>query len=285
MILNKLIKKIPVFIFLAPASLLIILPLWVVIFGSFMGNAEIAGNLAPILSDGAGNIKWTLIPQYPTLRPYVELLLDSPAFFVRFQNSLCQVCPLLVGQLFIAVPAAWAFSRFEFLMKKLLFIFYMAFMIMPFQVTMVSNYLVLDRLKLLDTNLAIILPGMFSTFPVFIMTKFFTSIPVSLLEASELDGANEWQIFIHIGIPMGMSGIVSSCILGFLENWNAIEPALTFLSDQSLWPLSLYLPEIAVDKAGVSLAASVIMITPPLLVFFYGQSYLEQGICASGLKE
>jgi multiple sugar transport system permease protein len=264
---------------------LIIIPLWMVVSGSFIGKNEITRNLAPVLSDSKGKAFWPIVPQYPTFRPYIELLLDSPAFFAMFWNSCKQVIPILIGQLFIAVPAAWTFARFEFPLKKIIFTLYITLMIMPFQVTMVSSYLVLDYFKILDTNFAIILPAIFATFPVFIMMKFFSSIPGELFEAAEIDGANEWNIFVRLGIPLGNSGIISALVLGFLEQWNAIEPPLTFLDDKSNWPLSLYLPNIATDNVGVSLAASVIMMLPALLVFLYGQSYLEDGIKASGLKE
>lgn len=281
----NLIKRNLACIILILFSLLILIPLWMVVSGSFMGSNEISDNLAPVLSDNKGSAFWPVIPLYPTFRPYLELLLDSPAFFAMFWNSCKQVIPILLGQLLVAVPAAWAFAKFEFRFKRILFTIYITLMIMPFQVTMVSGYLVLDRLKLLNTHLAIILPVVFATFPVFIMVKFFSAIPQSLIEAAEIDGANEWQVFTKIGIPLGISGIMSALVLGFLENWNAIEPPLTFLSDKSLWPLSLYLPNISTDKVGVSLAASVIMMAPALLIFLFGQSYLEQGIRASGLKE
>ncbi len=266
-------------------ALLIIIPLWMVFSGSFMGKHELAQNLAPVLTSSDQNAFWPVIPKYPTLQPYIELLLDSPSFFKMFWNSCSQVLPILGGQLIISVPAAWAFARFQFPLKRAVFTLYIALMIMPFQVTMVSNYLVLDQLKLLNTQFAIIFPAIFSTFPVFIMVKFFSSIPQAFLEAAEIDGAGEWKLFTHIGIPMGMSGIISAMILGFLEQWNALEPSLTFLSDYSKWPLSLYLPNIAADNAGVSLVASVIMMAPALFIFLFGQSYLEEGICASGLKE
>jgi len=158
-------------------------------------------------------------------------------------------------------------------------------MVMPFQVTMVSTYLVLDHIHLLDSYLSIIIPATFSTFPVFIMVKFFKSIPKSLIEAARIDGAGEWRIFWYIGVPIGAGGILAAMILDFLELWNAIEQPLNFIKTKSLWPLTLYLPGITADKAGISLVASVIVLLPALLLFLYGQKYLEQGIMVSGLKE
>lgn len=262
------------------------MPVWMLISGSFMGTDELYKNIGPVLNQGKGMAAWAVFPEYPTLRPIVELLLDSPQFFVMFWNSCIQVIPVLLGQLVIAVPAAWGFARFEFKGKRMLFTLYIILMVLPFQVTMVSSYLVLFRLGLVGTHPAVILPNIFSTFPVFILVKFFKEIPQSLIEAAKLDGAGEFGIFIRVGIPMGASGILSIIILGFLEYWNAIEQPLTFLArTKELWPLPLYLPEITAGRAGVAFAASSVMMIPALLLFLYGQKYLEQGIAASGLKE
>lgn len=262
------------------------LPIWVLISGSFMGEDEVLKNVGPVLEQAKGMASWYLLPKYPTLRAYVELLLDSPNFFTMFWNSCIQVIPVLIGQLFIAVPAAWAFARFHFRGRKALFILYIILMVLPFQITMVSSYLVLFKLKLTGTHLALILPNIFSTFPVFVMVKFFKSVPSSLIEAAKLDGAGELYIFLRVGIPMSTSGILSITLLGFLEYWNAIEQPLTFLiNNKKLWPLTLYLPNITVDKLGLAFTAAVFVMFPALLLFLYGQKYLEQGIAASGLKE
>ena len=267
-------------------SLFIWLPIWMLLTGSFMGEDEAYRNIGPILDQAKGMADWSLLPQYPTLRPYVELLLDSPSFFVMFWNSCIQVFPVLVCQIGIAVPAAWAFARFDFKGKKLFFTLYMILMILPFQVTMVSSYLVLDKFHLIDTHLAMILPNIFSTFPVFILVKFFRAIPSSYIEAAKLDGGGEGYIFFKIGVPLGKPGIISIVILGFLEYWNAIEQPLTFLSRRKdLWPLTLYLPDISLERAGLAFAASVIIMIPALLLYLWGQNYLVQGIAASGLKE
>lgn len=270
---------------LTALSLLTILPLWLVVTGSFMGSDEFTRNFSAVLNDTKGKVTWPIVPLYPTLRAYVELLFDTPGFFVVFWNSCKQVFPSLLGQLIIAVPAAWSFARFSFRGRKLILTLYIILMILPFQVTMVSNYLVLDRLKLLDTHLAIILPATFSTFPVFIMVKFFKAIPKALFEAASIDGAGEWKIFRHIGVPIGKGGILSMVILDFLELYNAIEQPLNFIKTPSKQPLTLYLPGISAGQAGISLAASFLILLPALLIFLYGQSYLEEGIMVSAIKE
>lgn len=278
-------KKWMIAMLLSAAALFVWVPLWMLLSASFMGSREMVHNLAPVLNEEAGYAHWPILPQYPTLKPYVELLLDAPEFFTMFWNSCRQVFPIVAGQIVIGAPAAWAFARFRFRGKGVLYALYIILMLMPFQVTMVSSYFVLDRLGLMNTVWAIILPGAVSTFPVFLMIRFFAAIPSALTEAASLDGAGAWQIFIHLGLPLGVPGILSAVVLGFLEYWNALEQPMTFLKDQTLWPLSLYLPTVTAENAGASLAASVIMLTPALLIFLFGQKYLEAGIAASGMKD
>lgn len=260
-------------------------PILFLLTGSLMGGQELKENLGAALEGGSTYIKWSLLPEFPTMRAYVELLIDSPQFFIMFWNSVKMTVAILVGQLVFGVPAAWGFAKFRFPMKKLLFIIYIVLMMMPFQVLMLSNYLVLDQLQLLDTQLGIILPAAFSTFPVFIMYRFFESVPDAIIESAKIDGAGQIQIFIWFGIPIGSAGITSAMILSFLEYWNLIEQPLAFLKDKSLWPLSLFLPNIGLEQAGVAFTTSVITLLPALFVFFLGQDYLEQGIASVGIKE
>ena len=261
------------------------IPLWMLLSGTIMGSAELSENLAPVLEGGEGTAVWPVIAQYPTLQAYVELLLDTPQFFAVFWNSCRQVFPVVIGQIFLGAPAAWAFAKFHFRGKKILYTLYIVLMLMPFQVTMVSSYLVLNKLGLIDTVWAVILPGAASTLPVFIMTRFFMDIPEAVMEAAAVDGASSFQTFLRFGLPLGAPGILSAVVLGFLEYWNAIEAPQAFLKNQALWPLSLYMSNITADNAGVSLIASLITLMPPLLIFLSGQKYLEQGIISSGMKD
>lgn len=271
--------------FLVLMALLIWYPLAMMIGGSFMGEDEIVQSIGKIYGLSNNVVTWNVIPKYPTLRAYVELLLDSPKFFVMFWNSSKQVFAGLLGQLLIATPAAWGLAKFNFKGKKIVRAIYIMLMILPFQVMMVSSYLVLDRLHLMNTHFAIILPIIFSTFPIFIMERSFRAVPESLIEAAKIDGANEVKIFIYLGLPVGAPGIISAVVLTFLETWNAIEAPLTFLKDKSLWPLSLYLPIISVEKLGLAMVAAIITMMPAVLIFLFGQRYLEEGIMVTGIKE
>lgn len=259
-----------------------VMPLIMLCTNSLMGKQELIETCGAVLSDYGTKTRFSLFPQYPTLRAYVRLLLDSPEYFKAFWNSAILTAGVLAGQLLITVPAAWAFARFDFSLKSSIRFLYMLLLILPFQVTMVSGYLVLDFLKLLDTYLAVILPGVFSALPLFILSKSFAAIPKETIEAAKIDGAGDLCIFIRIGIPLGMPGIFSVLILGFLEYWNAVEQPLTYLKTEALKPLSLYLPMMVKEEIQTAFAASIITLLPAVLLFFCGRESLEKGIAASG---
>ena len=266
-------------------SFLICFPIWVAITGTFSAQWELEMNLSPVFAGTEGTANWPLLPDAPTLKSLVEVLLDSPGFFAMFWNSVTISFFILAGQLLVDVPAAWALARFPLKGKKSILNLYIVLMLMPFQVLMFPQYLVLNDLNLLDTLGAVILPAVFSTFPVFILHRFFKAIPQEIIEAARLDGAGELQNFCQIGLPIGTPGILSVCILTFLDSWNMIEQPMTFLKTKSLWPLSLFLPEIGMEEMGLGFAAALMMLIPALLLFLGCQEYLEQGIAMSGGKD
>ncbi len=260
-------------------------PILFLLSGSIMSRYELRESLLPLMADTDRLISWRFLPFYPTFGHYAKILFQTPQFFIVFWNSMKITVAVLLGQLVIAVPAAWAFAVYRFRFRKLLFTLYVVLMLMPFQVTMLSSYLVLDGLGLMNRHGAIILPAIFSTYPVFLIYRGFCDLPGGLVEAARIDGAGEWTIFARLGLPLASGGILSAAVLGFLEYWSLIEQPLAFLEDQSLWPLSLYLPEISLEQAGYSFVASVITLIPAVFVFLSGREYLEQGIVASALKE
>ena len=271
-----------------PLTILALLVWWVIWFmvmGSLMPLDEIEATIAPAFTNTNEQSRLPLLPTWPTLQPLTQLLLDTPEFFAMFRNTILMVIPSVLGQLIFGAPAAWALSRLRFKFKKQILTVYIALMLMPFQVTMVPNYIVIDQLGIMDTLWAIILPFAFSAFPVFIMVHKFNSVPRGVLEAAAIDGAGHFKTFIKIGLPLGMPGILAALVLGFIECWSIIEQPMTFLRNPTNWPLSLYLPQIVSEQLGLAMAASLIMILPPVLVFLFGQKYLELGIQSTGLKE
>lgn len=260
------------------------MPILLLATGSFMDKREVLQYLAPIFSNSGKFVEVNFLPDRPTMHSYVSLL-DTPEYFVVFWNTVKITLGILLGQLVTGIPAAWALAKLSLFGKKFIYLLYIVLMLMPFQVTMLSNYLVLDFLRLQNNLLGIIFPAAFSTFPVFIMYRFFHGIPQAVIESAMLDGGNNMQICLRIGVPLGSAGIISSMVLGFLEYWNMIEQPMIFLENPALWPLALYLPNVNLEKAGYLLAASVVTMIPSILLFFAGQDYLEQGIIASAVKE
>lgn len=283
---KKLISKAATYVVLVGLGLLVAWPLWFMLTGAITSTAELNENIGMVFNPALeGYANWPMLPQYPTLRALIELLMDTPQFFVMFWNTCKIVFPQLLGQLLIATPAAWALSKFRFRGRKLIFTLYIVLMLMPFQVTMVTSYLVNSTIGVMDTIWAIVLPGIFSTFPVFIMARGFDQVPDVLLESAALDGASHIQSFFRIGLALGKPGILAAMVLSFLEAWNAIEQPLVFLKDRALWPLSLLLSDIATQNLGLAMGASLVMLLPAVLIFSFGQKYLELGIQASGIKE
>lgn len=277
-------EKLPIYIIFAVLCFAVIYPVLLMVQLSLQDRIELSKTFSPINSL-TGFSKPDQIPLFPTLKNYRTLMFYTPEFYTVFWNSLKNVTVILACQLLVAAPSAWAFARYRFKGHKQLFNVYVIFMLMPFQVTMLSQYLLLDTLKLMDTSMALILPAVFSTFPVFIMYRSFTGIPEEVLNSARIDGAGEWQIFFRIGIPMGSPGILAAMTLGFLDLWNMVEQPLAFIKDKKLFPLSIFLPMLGNGSEGMVLAASAVTLMPAAFVFIIGQDKLEAGIIASAIKE
>lgn len=212
---------------------------------------------------------------------FATVLLDTPAFHVLLQNSALITLGVLTGQLAAATPASWALAQFSFPGRSALLFVYILLMMLPFQAVMLPTYLVMEALSINNSLWAVVLPGIFSAFPVFIMAQFFASIPRSVMDAGRLDGASEWFIFLHIGIPLGAPGIFAALVLGFFEYWNAVEQPLAFLEDPSLWPLGMFSPAVTAESAGLMVVAAGVSAVPGLLVFLWGKNHLEAGIAST----
>lgn len=281
----RLIKDIParllhilIRIFVISAAVASVMPLVFLICGTFTNEVELDQILASVIGDGMGYATWHFIPLYPTVKNVVELLFDTPEYYVLFWNSVKIVGVVIAGQLLFAVPAAWGLARSRSRWAKLIFGLYMFCMILPFQVTMLSQYIVLNGMHMINTHWAIILPLVFSTFPIFIMFSAFEQVPASVVEAARLDGAGDFRIFAHMAVPIARKGILSAAILGFLEYWNIVEQPVVFLRDKSLWPLSVYLPEVSAGGTGRAFAFALFSCIPSLIVFYIGRDVLAEGI-------
>jgi multiple sugar transport system permease protein len=273
-------------------AVVFIFPLVLTVTNSFMSEAEIANNYEMVDSDGTGTVDsdskyavMKLIPELVVPDQYYDVLIKKSQFLYMFWNSVIITVPIVVGQTIVASMAAYAFAKLRFKSRNQLFFIYLTVMLMPFQVTLVPNYLVADWLGLINNSLSIILPGVFNTFGVFLLKQYMEQIPDSYIEAARMDGAGPFGIFFRIILPMCKNGIAAMFILLFIDNWNMVEQPLIFLQDAAAQPLSVYLSRIVSGERGLAFAASVLYMRPMLLIFLYGENYLIEGIQRSGIKE
>ena len=277
------------FVLSAVFAILFLLPTVLTITNSFMSQSEINANYGSVfsgVSDGktyiAEDVNLKFIPDTVSFSQYITVLFKSPDYLLKFWNSVILVVPIVLLQVGIAALAAYSFTRYKTKFKSFLFFFYVILMLMPYQVTLVPNYLVSDWLGILNTSWAVILPGAFAPFSVFLLTKFMRRIPTALIEAAKLDGAGEWTIFRRICLPQCRSALYSIAILVFIDYWNMVEQPLILLQDADAQPLSVFLSQINAGEIGLAFAMATVYMIPSLLIFLHGEEYLVEGIANSG---
>ena len=264
-----------------------LLPTVLTITNSFMSESEIQSNYCMIFSTTSGGyvsekVNLKFIPDKVTLSQYISGLINTPDYLVKFWNSVLLVVPIVIFQVVVACIAAYSFSRWRGKVRSGIFFFYVILMLMPYQVTLVPNYLVSEWLGILNTRWSIILPGIFAPFSVFLITKYMRRIPYSLIESAKVDGAGEWQIFTRICLPQCRSAIFSVTLLVFIDYWNMVEQPLILLQDADSQPLSVFLSSINSGEIGLAFAMATVYMLPSLLLFLYGEEYLVEGIANSG---
>lgn len=264
-----------------------LLPTVLTITNSFMSESEINSNYGMVFETTTGgyvskHVNLKFIPDKVSFSQYITGLIKSPAYIIKFWNSAILVLPIVLFQVAIASVAAYSFTRWRGKVRSLIFFFYVILMLMPYQVTLVPNYLVAEKLGTLNTRWAIILPGIFAPFSVFLLTKFMRRIPYALIESAKIDGAGEWQIFTRICLPQCRSALFSIAILVFIDYWNMVEQPIVLLSDAEKQPLSVYLSSINEGEIGLAFAMAVIYMVPSLLIFLKGEEYLVEGIAHQG---
>jgi len=278
------------FILAAFFAVAFLLPTVLTISNSFMTQSEIDANYGMIFEStrpGVGSfisssVNLKFIPDKVSFDQYVTVLFRSPEYILKFWNSVILVVPIVILQVGIASFAAYSFTRYKSRFKNIIFFFYIVLMLMPYQVTTVPNFLVADQLGILGMRWAVIFPGAFAPFSVFLLTKFMRRIPSVLIEASKLDGASEWQTFTRVCLPQCRSALYSIAILVFIDYWNMVELPIVLLADAESQPLSVYLSTINAGEAGIAFAVAVVYMIPPLLLFLHGEEALVEGITHSG---
>lgn len=274
----------------ATFAILFLMPIVLTITNSFMASSEISANYGSVFATSSTGgkvyisekVNLKFIPDMVSFSQYITVLFKSPEYLLKFWNSVILVGPILLFQLVTASLASYGFARYQGKARQIIFFAYIILMLMPYQVTLVPNYLVSDWLNILDTYWAIWLPGIFSPFAVYLLTKFMRRIPTSVIEAAQIDGAGEWQIYRRICLPLCKGAICSAAILVFIDYWNMVEQPLILLSDAETHPLSVFLSKINAGEIGLAFAVATIYMVPCLLIFLYGEEYLVDGITYQG---
>ncbi len=271
-------------------AIMFLMPIVLTITNSFMSSTEISANYGSVFATTetggkvyiSEKVNLKFIPDMVSFSQYITVLFKSPEYLLKFWNSVILVGPIVLFQLIVASLASYGFARYSGRIRQMIFFLYIILMLMPYQVTLVPNYLVSEWLKLLDSYWAIWLPGIFSPFAVYLLTKFMKRIPASVIEAAQIDGAGEWQIYRKICMPLCKGALCSAAILVFIDYWNMVEQPLILLSDAEKYPLSVFLSKINAGEIGLAFAVATIYMVPSLLVFLYGEEYLVDGITYQG---
>lgn len=267
-------------------SVAFLLPTVLTLTNSFMSESEITSNYGMVFSTTNGGfvsktVNLKFIPDKVTLSQYISGLIKTPEYLLKFWNSVILVVPIVLLQVAVASVTAYGFTRWRGKIRSGIFFFYVILMLMPYQVTLVPNYLVSSWLGIINTKWAIILPGIFAPFSIFLLTKFMRRIPYSLIEAAKIDGAGEWEIFTKICLPQCRSALYSIAILVFVDYWNMVEQPLILLEDADSQPLSVFLSGVNSGEIGLAFAMAAIYMVPSLLLFLHGEEYLVEGIAAN----
>jgi multiple sugar transport system permease protein len=261
---------------LAVLGAVFISPLLFMLVTSFKSRVEAAG-LPP-----------TWVPRNPTTQAYDSVLSSSGTpVLTWFLNSMVAASANALLVVVTAALAAYPLARMDFRGKNLVFGAIVATLFVPPVILIIPNYLIVGNLKWLDTLLAVIVPTAAGAFGVFFLRQFFLSLPRELEEAAVLDGANRFQVFMRVVLPLSRPALATLAVLAFLTNWNDF-----------LWPVYvLFSPEAQTLPAGLStlqsannvrydllMAGAVIASLPALALYVFAQRFIIEGVSRSGLK-
>ncbi len=265
-------KKIIKYIFLLLITAIFLFPVVFMIACSFMSSSQIS----EMLDFANGEYKnLNMIPEMFSLEQFYQVFFRRPEYLLKFWNSVIVTFPTVIGQVVVSSLAAFAFAKLKFPFRDKLFFAYIVLLILPLQVTLVPNYIILDNMDLLNNFLAIILPGTFSAFGICLLRQSIKYIPDSSIEAARIDGASYFKIFTRIILPQIKSGLVTLTLLCFIDNWNVVEQPLIYFDNSTMYPLSIMMSEIGNSDYGIIFACGVMFMIPALIIYFYGHRDID----------
>lgn len=250
--------------------------IWTVVT-SFRPEPALQRNLASLIPHPFTTENWTFI-------------LSSSSLWKWLGNSIVVSTTHTLAQLVVCSLAAYAFARLDFYFKRVLYVIVLIGLMVPFQARFLPVYLLFSSLKLHNTLIALILPGIASSFAVFLMTQFFRGIPKELEEAAMMDGAGRFRIFLTIIIPLSVPVITALAIFTFLNNWNSYLWPIISATSSEVYTIVIGLRKVSqawgfVEFYGRNMAAAVFTALPIIIFFFVFQRRIISGIAInSGIK-
>lgn len=228
-------------------------------------------------------------PQDPQWSNFITAVQSIP-FLLYLKNSLLIVVLVMSGTLFSATTAAYAFAKLNWKGRDKWFIIMLSTMMIPIQVILIPTYIMYAQIGWLGTRLPLIVPAFFgggAAFYIFLLRQFFKGIPRELSESAIIDGANHFQIFIKIMLPLCKPAIITVALFTFMGTWNDYFGPLIFLSNPEHWTLALGLRAFQMQFGGrfdLMMAAAILIMLPTLVLFFFTQKSFIEGITFTGIK-
>jgi multiple sugar transport system permease protein len=230
----------------------------------------------------------TFFPEEPTLANYARVIQDPRLPLLRlYGNSIFVAVSNVLTNLFTSSLLGYLFAKFEFRGKRALFSFFLLTMMIPGQVTMIPGYLILVKLHLLDTLWGLVLTSFVNAFGIFMLRQFVETLPNELLDAARIDGASEWQIYARVVVPQLGPALATLGTLTFMGNWNSyLWPmvVITTLEKRTLPVILSWYSDQHGRRPHVEMAATVMLVIPILIVYFFFQRWIVQGMTMTGLK-
>jgi multiple sugar transport system permease protein len=257
--------------------LIILFPLAWMISTSLKTKAEVA-KFPPV---------W--IPNIPQWNNYAEALTGQNRFDIYFKNTMIYALGAMIGETLSCALVGYGFARLRAPGKNALFVLVLGTMMLPGTVTLIPQYIIFANLGWIDTWLPLLVPRFFgSAYLIFMLRQFFKGLPKDYEEAALIDGANYFGIWWRIIMPLSLPALGAVAIMSFMFHYQDFFNPLIYLTSQNNYPMSLGLQQFRAPFGGTSfhllMAASVVTIIPPVILFFIAQRYFIQGIVVSGVK-
>ncbi|WP_042462073.1 carbohydrate ABC transporter permease [Neobacillus dielmonensis] len=229
----------------------------------------------------------TILPEVPQWLNFVDAMTSGP-FATYARNSLIVTISVIIIQLLVMIPAAYAFAKYEFFGKNVLFALVLIAFMIPGQLTFIPIYLMMADWGLIKTLLPQILPFMSNAFGIFLLRQYFMQIPEEIIEAARLDNANEFKIMWKIMVPMSKPALATVALFSFVSHWNDYFWPLVMTDSNEVRPLTLGISMLR-ETEGISnwhiiMAGNVVLVVPILIVYLFCSKQIVRAFVYSGIK-